>query len=317
MLLGGVYLDIWISPVSIDRFPNVEYSNLDTVRIEPGGSAFFVGKHLWTGFTHKCYLFSRVGEGDVFSKQLAKLLKNCPWTRGNHLSTSQHSQCGVSIHLLDRARQAVPTLTHKGALSELSWSRVLKDLQHVTRRGAGVLYISGFFRTGLSRDLDSSIRALAPDTLVLIDHGRFQASDDPAAANSLLDAFRSGLIDIYICTYAEITTFADAIGLTFVRGQPHIETIEYFAQSEILPKVTVVRGDPINGVPTAIIAIDAKVQLIEEGPRDWTPRNRPGEQDAFTAGFINYLYTGDSRESLEDILTGAVGAGLKFWATRG
>ena len=319
MLVGGVYLDIHLTPVPArdEINPNMEYSDLDTVPVNIGGACFFVGKYLWEGFTRRSHLFSQIGKGDMFSRQLSRLIKEVPWIRDDHIPTSKNSQCGVSIHLLDREGRFTPTFTHKGALGNFRWKPIIKSLQHCGRRGGGVLYISSFFRTSLSQDLATSIRSLSPNILVILDHGRFQPTEHPAAMRTLTDAFSAAMVDIYICTYGEIYAFATGAGLAVGRELDEIEVVRRCAKSGILPKVTVVRGDQNAGQPTALLAIDNEVQLIKDGPKDWHPQSSPGIHEAFTAGFINYLYSSDATGEIEDIMVEAVRAGLKFWAKKG
>jgi hypothetical protein len=317
ILVGGIYLDVWLSPVSVRLAKNTEYSDLDTVRAEPGGSAFYVGKYLGESFNRRSYLFSRIGRGDPFSRHLERIVKDVPWIRGDHLTASGTSQCGVSVHLIDHDGTFLPTFTHRGSLVELSWPLILRDLQHYTRRGGGLLYISGLFRTGLAVDLVSSIQKLSPGVLVVLDHGRFQPDDHVAAVRSLLDAFRLAAIDIYICTYSEIAALARGAGVVVSGEVSQFELIESFAGMHFLPKITVVRGDPEPGQPVAILAIDDKIELIEDGPHNWVPRNIPGGNSAFTAGFLNHFYRESPQGNLQDYLENAVRAGLRFWATRG
>jgi hypothetical protein len=314
VVVGGIYLDLGLAPVSVTGALNTEYSDLDTIPTTVGGSAYFVGRYLWKGFTRKSYLFSRVGRGDFFSRQLARLVKESPWIRGDNLSSSKQLQCGISVHLLDKDTGIQPTFTHKGAVRELTWGRILRDMQHCFRRGGGVLYISGYFRTGLSLDFTSSIRALSPDIVVILDHGRFRPGDDPAAENALFEAFRSAAVDIYICTYAEIKALARAARLSNLDNLSEVELVEHMAQQSLLPKTTIVRGDPEPGVPTAIAVVDRTIEIVQDGPQDWIPEIRPGAQSAFTAGFINALYDGGRREGFEEMFTNAVKAGLRYWA---
>jgi len=112
--------------------------------------------------------------------------------------------------------------------------------------------------------------------------------------------------------------FAAGAGLAVTPELDEIEVVQRCARSGILPKVTIVRGDQNAGQPTALLAIDNEVGLpIKEGPKNWHPQSSPGLHGAFTAGFINYLYSNDARGDIEDIMVEAVRAGLKFWAQKG
>jgi len=294
----------------------VEYRDLDTVRAMPGGAAFFIGKHLWDGFGRRSFFFSHIGRGDVFSKNLGKQMKDMPWVRGDHITTSNHAQCAVSMQLLDRSGTPLPTFTHRGALAELSWTRILKDVQHTLRKGGGVLVISGYFRTDLCVDLDRSIAVVSPDVLVVLDHGRFHANDNEPALRSLIGAFKSGTVDIYICTYSELVEVARGVGTVSVKEVDtlsEIAVLRRMMDGGILPRVTVVRGDAKPGMPAALVAFDKHVELIKNGPVDWQPKGRPGSKNSFTAAFIDHLYTG--RESTtEEAIRAAVSAALVHWS---
>jgi hypothetical protein len=315
VLIGGIYLDISLGPVDIKETKNTEYYDLDTVKVAPGGSAFFVGKHIWDAFHRPSYLVSRIGKGDQFSKQLAALLKEVPWIRGNHLSASNNSQCGISVHLIDRDESFRPTFTHKGALIELSWRSIIKEVQHLTRHGGGVVYISGFFRTGLNVDLTTSINQLSPYVLTIVDHGRFQPGDNPAAERSLLEAFRSNAIDVYVCTFDEMLCLAESAGISHPHQISKLELIQSLASGRFLPKVTIIRGEPGPGRPHATLVVDDRIESIQEGPDEWHLTNVPGRGSAFTAGFINYLSKVNPQYDLWDQLVAGVRAGLTFWAT--
>jgi hypothetical protein len=316
ILVGAIYIDVALTPVSMRNIQNTEYGDLDTVRVQLGGAAYFTGHHLWEAFSRRTYLFSRIGKGDIFSRHLTRLVKEVPWIKGHHLSASGTAQCGVSVHLLDRDGTFSPTLTHRGALTEFTWATMLKELQHRTRRGGGVIFLSGFFRTSLNIDLIESIRTISPGVLLVVDHGRFQPEYHLSGVQALVSAFTVGAIDIYICTYGELMAFGRGAGLQIGPDLPEEDAVKRFQEAGILPKVTVVRGDQEPGVPTAILVTDRTIRVIEDGPADWTPKSAPGGKEAFTAGFLNHLFNPESQGDLDEIMDGAVHAGLRLWARR-
>ena len=316
VLVGGVYLDVYLKPVYVDMTPN-EYADLGAVRTSPGGSAYFVGRHLGER-GRRSYLFSRMGKGDLFSRQLKRHLEDADWIRGENVSTARSGQCAVSVHLLEPSGIPLPTYTHRGALQELTWSRCLQDVQRYLRGGGGVLYVSGFFRTSLDNDLRSSINALPPDTLAVIDHGRFKGEYYQAALRTLLEAFATDVFDIYVCTMTEIMELASGAGVRLTPGLADGQAVVREILDGIrLPRVTIVRGDAKpRRQARAIVAFDGSIFTIKEGPLEWTPTGEPGGKSAFTAGLIEYLFVGNDR-NVDEAIREAVRAGLRAWVRKG
>jgi hypothetical protein len=317
VLVGGAYLDVHLRPVERETLINPaakEYANLGEVRTTAGGSAFFVGQYLYDVSGRKSFFFSRVGKGDFFSRHLKRTIQDSQWIRGDNISVSRSSQCAVSIHLLSPDGAPLPTYTHRGALLDLTWRRILKDVQHCFRRGGGVLYISGYFRTALDIDLAESVSSVSPDVLVIVDHGRFKKEDCRPALRSLVDSFQSGMVDIYVCTYTELLEYAAGAGVdvTIVDGN-YAEAVRQILRAGILPRVTVVRGDARpHHQATALVAMDGDVRELTEGPQDWVPRGEPGGRSAFTAGLISNLYAGRGR-NISEVVELAAREGLRAW----
>src|SRR4051794_6855841 len=66
ILLGGTYLDISLSPVGVTELARDEHSELDRVTSEPGGSAYWVGRHLFKAYSQSSFLYTRLGRGDAY-----------------------------------------------------------------------------------------------------------------------------------------------------------------------------------------------------------------------------------------------------------
>jgi hypothetical protein len=318
IVVGGVYLDIILSPVSLNKDNKIEYGDLDSVEASPGGSAYFVTQHLWKEHTHETHLFSQIGCDDSFSKQLDHLLSNKPWIRMKRLPATQ-SQCGVAFHMRDQYGKPLPTLlSHRGANSELKWRSLKRPIRRLSWRGGGVLYLSGFFRTSLHVDFASSMRELSPELVIIVDHGRFQPGETPAAERALLEGFKSGTIDIYICTLSEIQDFVQSVNHHILPNQPvsDIDQIQSLAALDYLPRVTVIRGDLQEDVPTAYLIIDHKIHTVQYKTENWDKPDNLGGDSSFTAGFIHNLFKKNGGANLRDTMTSATKFGLQQWSTQ-
>jgi hypothetical protein len=328
-LVGSAYLDLTLSPVTVNSLEEQEYSDLDGVKPDCGGSAVWVGRHLWDNFQQRSYLFTQIGNGDGLSKELQRRLKWETWIRGNwirgrtiHTAPGQQ-QSGLSVILMQEDSSFYTTFTQKGALASFSWERILVRIQRETGNG-GLLYISGYFRTNLCEDLESNIRSLSPLVVTCVDHGRFQPNDNIKAARALLEAFHQGLIDIYICTLSELRQFATALGVEIPDDCSREECLKRAIAGDLLPKATVVRRE-FDGVSLqADTVIDAKITPITVALSDVPRVGRPGRKSAFNAGLIHSIASSDpavdsiaSGDPIVDFTTtvnDATRAALRTWA---
>jgi sugar/nucleoside kinase (ribokinase family) len=309
VIVGGLYLDIYLSPVNAkDLRLGSEYGNLDTVRVECGGSAYFVGKYLFDRYRRRSHVFSRLGAGDALSGSLQALLKRERWPVDIEVTKVDKSQCGVSAHLLQHNGRHT-TLTHKGALESLRWGQILPGLQRKTRRG-GVLYISGYFRTGLHMDLCPTLQKLSPKLLICIDHGRFRKEESPTEAAALMGAFEQGLIDVYICTYPEIRELLASVGVEVNEATSQEEALKRFRSVGKLPPVTVVRADTEAPNSNAYVVFHDRVEVVQAGGGQATPNDHPGQKNKFNAGLVHALLTGSSNPHLPSIILDATRSAL-------
>ena len=128
-LIGGVYYDISLHPVNLENLVVGEYSDLDSIRIDVGGSAVWVGHYLHRPMNERkrSYLFSRLGD-NALSKELRKKLRREPWIRRFYQVAASHSQCGTSFNLEQLGHQVCTTLTHRGSLASFEWHQFLPKL---------------------------------------------------------------------------------------------------------------------------------------------------------------------------------------------
>jgi sugar/nucleoside kinase (ribokinase family) len=312
-ILGGVYLDLMIRPIRVEKLENHEHSDLDQVRYDTGGSACYVGDYLFRNFQQKSYLYSRLGEQSAFCKELRKRLDAEKWIKRAYLSRDEDAQSGISVHLMQADGGFRTTFTHKGALDGLKWRPVLDKLIKKTGRG-GVLHISGYFRTGLHQELCHSLAQLSPNLVVCIDHGRFLPENHRNAAEALIDAFSQDLIDVYTCTFPELRRLMAIAGVRTSDTVDLRDALALYANSAHLPKVTVVR-DSVRTDHVAAHVIFDKELLPPVAVRPGLPPNRdlPGKNNAFNAALLYHLSNGDAEDDIGRLVCDAVEKALRNW----
>ena len=325
VMVGGVYIDISLKPVEVEKLYSVEFANLKEIRMTCGGSAIWVGRYLHDVYGVRSDLVSSTGASDPASRQLRIELRAEPWTRKVRLLTVAHHQCGQSVHLVQGSGRFHTTFTHQGALRRLCWKPVEHWVKRMTDRG-GVLYISGYFRTGLDLDFEETLRRLSPKILVCVDHGRFSASDyTRQAADELVKVFSASLVDVYICSFKELCELAKMQGTVPPTKEPGrfdpnaigsekeaLQAIRFMATMQWLPKVTVVRSDVDELQVSAYVVVDG--QIIEEHkPRSGPMVDEPGPRNAFNAGLLHSLARGDRGADLHTTLRRAAQEALDAW----
>ena len=313
VIVGGIYLDLALTPIDVNRLDDQEFNDLDTVRMECGGSGCYVGRYLYEHYRQRSVLFSRIGSGDRFSVALLKLLNQEHWIREQELTFAPDAQCGVSVHLIQRDRTFYTTFTHMGALNSFEWQPILGKLDRKTRTG-GVLYISGYFRTNLCLNLCRTLRELSPKLLVCVDHGRFRAGDNRNAEMALVDAFREQLVDVYICTYDEICELMRTTGLVVDGSLGLKETLELFGRERVLPPITVVRSNTLERKASAFMLFQGRATGVEGIVRRPGFDARIGPKNVFNAAFVHALVTGPPESDLQETLRHAMSQALGVWA---
>ena len=309
-LIGGIYYDVSLNPVNLNNLVVGEYSDLNSIRIDVGGSAAWVGRFLYGRMNglKKSYLFSRLGN-DSLSKELRRMLSREPWIRKFYQVPATHAQCGTSFNLEPLGYQLHTTLTHRGSLTSFDWHQFLPKLHRKVKRG-GIIYISGYFRSNLCQDLATSLEALPAKTVVCVDHGRFQKEDFERAGAALAQAFADGLIDVYLCSHVEFTAFARAnLGGDLPLGTEEMLKLCY--EACILPPVTVIHGEPEVSGAVAYLAYQGQVRFTKVG--EMSPGARLGSQNAFNAGFLYKLACGSEDANVDQALDEAVVHALEMW----
>jgi hypothetical protein len=289
-----------------------EYSNLEQVRDDSGGSACYVGRFLKSNFGKRSFLYTRLGGRGPLSELLKKHLNEERWIRGRIIaSEDKDTQCGVSVHLFQPNDTYHTTFTCKGALASLGWNRVLSLLAKKGRRG-GILHISGYFRTGLYSELAWSLNQLPVNLITCIDHGKFEPDDTRNAANALLRAFSESAIDIYICTFPELRGLMGQAGVA-VDDSSVGTALRLFAEGSLLPRITVVRCEPEHQLVTAWVLVDKEVHSVERAALPVRANTQLGASNSFNAALVYYLSTGNPGEDFTSTITSAVGNALDKW----
>jgi hypothetical protein len=300
VIIGGVYLEATLAPINVDRLDGVtEYSDLTRLEWTCGGTAYYVAHYLKKYRSAGSYLFTKKGDDDTFSRELGKKLKGV----AGYMPATTGEQCGVSIHLRhqENANWVWTTFTHKGALANLTWSSVMHHLQRKTE-GPSILYISGYFRTGLWQNLADDLRKISSRAVVCVNHGRYMEGENSVAVKELINAFQQGQIDIYICTLVELKRLITDYGHSVQYRAPQ-EFLTALAFEELLPRITVVRHTD-NDDALIYYVIDKSVYTEADDPRPGA--NRPGLNGAFSAGLVYGLCHAREGQGIEATVKGAV-----------
>lgn len=313
-LVGGVYMDVGLYPVDVADLEEGEFSGLDAVRLNVGGSAAWVGHYLYTMTKgrQRSSLFSRLGD-DAFSRDLRQRIRYATWVKDFHQVEAKSSQCGLSVNLENRGGLPPTTLTHRGSLRSFEWSQILHPLNKCTRHG-GVIYISGYFRTNLCNGLVRALDALPAQTVVCIDHGRFRQDEFRHHGHALQSAFSLGLIDVYICSNKEFRDFARGAGVDTAPDRPIEELVKRCEDRGVLPPFTIIKGT-VGSAPTAYVAERGRIEKVELDRPAAHTRGSVGRQNAFNAGFLHRLGNGRPDMTARAAVTDAVRHALETWAT--
>jgi len=320
VLLGAVYLDIILYPVTTTILRPEEWINLDSIGCTLGGSALWVGKYLGH-LGQRSYLFSAKGTGsDPFTKEFERLI-DCE--RGTELQDElvpcslQDSCIGITVHLIQPDFEFTTMFTCRGVLAKLGWRDVAGKLHERLEQG-GVLYIGGYPKTNLDTDLREKLEALHRNTLICIDHGRLtpeQARSD--AMKALRRVIRHGLVDVYFCTYPELLNFYEYEHQGSLDEKGVMRTLEELASHRTLPTITALRDDLLPGDTKAYIIVGRSVRPLRgeagEHLADSAAGPAVGPVNAFNATMMYQLIHGSEYDKLEDFAIEAGNKALVRW----
>jgi hypothetical protein len=164
-----------------------------------------------------------------------------------------------------------------------------------------MLFISSYFRTGLWQNLTDDLRKISSRAVVCVNHGRYADGENPGAVKELINAFKQGQIDVYICTLVELKRLINDLG-HIVQYRTTEEFLRALAIEGLLPRITVVRHTG-NDDAAIYYVIDESV-YTEADPRPGA--NRPGLNGAFSAGLMYGLCHATEGQGIEATARGAV-----------
>jgi hypothetical protein len=317
ILIGGVYLDVVLYPVDTDQLDPREWANLEGVKMQLGGSAYYMGKYLHDRHGQESELVTIIGDtGDPLSAEAARLLGAETWIRNDVIVDRTHSGTPVSVHLVQRSEAFTTIFTYRGALDHLSWEDIFRASAAIKQEESALIYISGYFRSNLYRGLVEQLRSLSKRHLIALDHGRVNPeADNPQSAVALKEAFKRGYVDIYICTFREFW----ALDKSPTTEQPpsaemrNEQLLTDLGSRLTVPPVTVIRGEEWPGEGLAYLLVDGVLHVVTAtGERTGSPTGGVGPKNAFNAAFLRSLIS--ANVSPETIIE-AVRSGLDAWIT--
>lgn len=317
-LIGGVYLDVILKPIETLELRQEEWSNLEPVRLCLGGSCIQVGRAVEEHFQVHSVLLSAIGgAADPMSTEARRLLDREPWMANSSKNEIAGVSTAVSVHLRQGSGEFTTIFTHRGALEFLGWPRIAQESLEAYESG-GILYIAGYFRTCLHSQLEEHLRMLGHAQVVALDHGRLVPEvESPQAVRALKQAFRQGLVDVYICTLSELwslVAYPDRQGPLSSAVQSADFLRDLVAEVQ-LPPVTIIRDEEWLGRSTAWL-LYSPTESIEAitVPSSWDPpRGAVGMDNAFNAVFLHSLATGPSGQGLWEAVKQATIDGVTAW----
>ncbi len=277
VLLGSTYVDLIVDPVSTKNLEKKEWGDISNLKFHLGGSAYWVGHYLWKFFRKKSAIFSAMGKSDdPLTRYFAELIEkeSKEWLIDN-FEKSDIQPSGVTVHLIQERNIFTTMFTAPGALKNFCFvPRITSSINNILKDG-GVLYISGYFKTSLSAGLKDFLQNLPREkVLVCVDHGLLNTGlDSGTAAARLKEVFNLGLVDIYICTFDEIT---DLYGLrkanhTSINVKSERDFSKYLSPIiGELPLITIIRDLKFDS---------AQVRVMVNENRDWESYKLPGGFD--------------------------------------
>ena len=315
VLIGGVYLDLILYPIDTVQLDHREWANLEGIKMQLGGSAYYMGKYLYEQYQQESELVTIVGStGDPLSAEAARLLEGEGWVRNDVIIDRTGSGTAVSVHLVQRSEEFTTIFTHRGALDHLSWEDISRASSAVSQGEPAVLYISAYFRSNLQFGLVERLRTHSKRHVIVLDHGRVNPeTDHPQAAVAVKEAFKRGYVDIYVCTFGQLWALDKSPAI----AEPipvEMRTHEFFLDLTArlsLPPVTVIRGADWPGEGTAYLLLDGELHVVSDvGERTGVPIGGVGPKNAFNASFLMSLIETGLRP---DTVVDAVRAGLSAW----
>jgi sugar/nucleoside kinase (ribokinase family) len=224
--IGGIYLDIEIHGIEVDKENGRHCLDFTrevpvTVHARPGGSVYYVARYL-SALGWNPLIVSSVGDGSI--NGLADTFFQLAARDGLQIDKRMVTRklgaaTAITVHFVhpDPERASSAMYTDRDVLKSFGWRQVSETLRG---RGKdeqvydnGAIYIAGFFKTSLYRDLHKNLSELQQNgAVIFLDHGRLEPEQGRDQVRNLTEALR--LVDVYFSTKEELSQFIAEIART-------------------------------------------------------------------------------------------------------
>jgi hypothetical protein len=317
ILVGGLYVDIMVRPVKAGLLKAEEWSDLDPIEMQLGGSCYWLGRNLHQLYGQQSYLYTLLGgSDDALTADSARLVEREGWVLNLPPRGSGSSRTAISILLIQRNNRQSTIFTYRGVLAEMSWRHLRGDLVQ-NLQVPSLIHISGFLKTNLSSGFLDFLRPLHARHLICLDHGGFVSQvESPPAISAIREAYEQGVVDIYLCTLEEFQQFCEfpAEPTKKVYKGSTEQLIRMLARTQCLPCVTVVRGEDLPDWRKVYIVIKEEVTVVTLRSPRTIAKGLVFSKMMFDAAFLYSLTHSHAGSSLEARTAAAADEGLISWA---
>jgi hypothetical protein len=305
-----------LRPITTTHLRGEEWSNLDPIDLQLGGSCYWLGRYLNDIYSESSHLYTLIGDAqDPLTLEAERLIELEPWILNPLPHAGRNEQTAVSVHLIQRSNEYTTVFTHRGALAEFSWQDVSNENAPAIN-GQSIFHISGFMKTNLASGLVNFLRTIHTENVVVFDHGGMVPNIEyPTAIHAIREAYEQGLMDIYLCTYEDFRHFCRF---------PHVEQaysnqgaikkqLTTLARALPLPCVTIVRGH-LPDLTKAYIIMAGDVTEVSLDRSESIRKGYFFSKQIFDAGFLHWLAHNDAGRPLRQRIISAVNEGLSLWS---
>jgi nucleoside phosphorylase/sugar/nucleoside kinase (ribokinase family) len=219
--IGGVYLDFLIKGIELNENDRhyLDFTREIPIRLEtqPGGSIYYVARYL-SELGRNPLIVSSIGDGrrNGFADKFFEGAKQDKLGSITETITKRDAATAVTIHFVhpDAKQGNSAMYTDRDVLKSFGWLEALDILRN---RGGenkqiydnGAIYIAGFFKTNLYRQLHKNLKELRQNgAIIFLDHGRLESNPDREAKDQIRSLANSlQLIDVYLSTEDELYQF--------------------------------------------------------------------------------------------------------------
>jgi hypothetical protein len=323
VLAGSTYLDVKLDSVPTTELEENEFGNMGPLEFNIGGSAYWVGYYLWKLHQIKSHLFTACSTmNDPLSIWYQRLIsKDFGQWAIPHFEVSETEATGVTVILVQRGDAFNTMFTSPGVLKQFCFTNIQDELYQTLALG-GILYISGYFKTALSKDIKRFLRGIKnrEKVLVCIDHGRLIAGQGAGdAVLKLQEVIKLDLVDIYICTFQEFWSlyhYTAGQPIPLPRNTTELKrSLRDISLTHMLPPITIIRDVSMPDGKLAYVHLSNQVE--------WKPINLPtpigsskslGAHNSFNAEFLYQLVNPNhTKKDLDNMIKESVTRALEVW----